>query len=95
VNITVQSSDDQLQIRIKNDIAAGTRTAEANQEVARIKKLIADGGYRSAMRSEGGTGLSKLRKIIGQGPDRNLDFDFDGDDGFYVQIGMPTKEVCL
>jgi hypothetical protein len=47
------------------------------------------------MRSEGGSGLSKLRKIIGQGPGKELAFGFDGDDKFYVQVAMPTKEVWL
>src|ERR1017187_2152935 len=95
VNITVHNLSGQLQLLIVNELNKGARTPDAEAEGARIGRLIADGGYRSAMRSEGGSGLSKLRKIIGQGPGKELAFGFDGDDKFYVQVAMPTKEVWL
>jgi hypothetical protein len=88
VSISCRVVNNRLRIRVTNEVAASARTPENQRKVAQIRELITEGNYVRAVRSEGGTGLIKLRNIIRTNNDpTRLEFDFV-DNQFYVQIDL-------
>lgn len=97
VEIDIADLGDRLRMVTRSEIAAGVCTAESRARLDRIKKTIANGDYQRAVSSEGGTGLIKLRKLIGNGgrATRRLDFGYDGGNRFYVDLDIGKQEVTL
>ena len=95
VEITVSESHDQVRIMVKSEIDVSVDRIEAEAKVAKIKLAISEGSYQRGARSEGGTGLMKLRKIIGQSvkKSRHLDFGFTYDNRFFVELELPYMEI--
>jgi hypothetical protein len=91
VEITATENGDQVRISIKNEIGHVNDIGKARERVAKIKEAISEGAYQRGMRSEGGTGLMKLRKIIGKA--RYLDFGFASDDQFYLEFDLILREI--
>jgi hypothetical protein len=71
--------------------------AESRAKIDRIRGIIASGDYQRAVSSEGGTGLIKLRKLIGTGdkPTRRLDFGYEDDGHFFVDLEIGKREIML
>ncbi len=94
VSIEVRSAGDRLRIVARNEVADGIRNPETVERIEAIERAIAEGDYGSAVRSEGGTGLIKLRKLIGSdaGEARRLRFGFD-DAGFHVELELGLREI--
>ena len=92
VMIEVDRLENRLSILIHSEVAPSARTDNAEGKVARIRQSIVEGDYQRAVRLEGGTGLIKLRRIIGTLP---LDFGFTGEDEFFVkfEVGIFDIEV--
>lgn len=86
---------DRLQIEIHSDVCQPQIQAEHIARVELIHETIrqAQGGYLRAVRSEGGTGLIKLRNILRRGSEpSHLDFGFS-DNSFYVKMEVPLVLV--
>ena len=91
VVISGNESNDQVQITIRSQVGDFVDISEARNRVAKIKDAILGGAYQRGARSEGGTGLMKLRKIIGK--TTHLDFGFTSDTEFYVELEFPYREI--
>jgi hypothetical protein len=97
VTASARVRDNNLEIEIKNELAANAITPERERHVTQIMETIAqgEGGYLRAVRSEGGTGLKKLRNILrrreGSIPGQ-LEFGFDGRN-FVVRFDLPILGV--
>lgn len=95
VEIAVTNESDRLKIIIDNQVAPGVRTDAVEAKVHRIKQSILEGAYKTAVRSEGGTGFIKLRKIIGNTESTQpvLDFGFRDDGRFFVDLEIHVTEI--
>jgi hypothetical protein len=95
VEITASESQDQFRIMVSSEVEVSANIDEAQNRVAKIKQAISEGSYQHGVRSEGGTGLMKLRKIIGQNPKKSnhLDFGFTHDNRFFVELELPYLEI--
>ena len=94
VEITAEQFQDRLRISVTSEIASDVRTPQTLERVGNIHKAIAQGEYHKAVRSEGGTGLIKLRNItrLGKGSANLLDFGFAGD-SFFVRLELVVHET--
>ena len=90
VEIAVKRLENRLSVLIHSEVAPGARTPGAEGKVERIQQLIAAGDYQRAVRLEGGTGLLKLRRIIGTLP---LDFGFTEDAQFFVHFDVNVFDI--
>jgi hypothetical protein len=86
VCVEVNEEGDQLSFTVRNSVCGLKDADRARIEAARQR--ILDGSFRTAVRSEGGTGLPKLAKVIGFGSgDSELEFGMDeGDHNFEVRF---------
>lgn len=93
VEIELVSLENKVKFYVRNNISSSVRTPETEAKVQRIKQFILEGAYQSAVRSEGGSGLFKLRKVIGgeQGRTLLLDFGFSPNDQFFVEFELPSR----
>jgi hypothetical protein len=96
VELEVSWAANRLRIVVRNKVAKGVQTEDQVNRVAKIKQTIAGGEYLNVVSSEGGTGLIKLRKIIGDDPSkpRHLDFGFGDDGRFFVDLELPLREMA-
>jgi len=94
VRISVRDEGDRLRITARNDVSAAARAPETLARIEAIRQAISEGDYRQAVTSEGGTGLIKLRKLIGYEGIRShdLEFGFEGDE-FKVVLEMGKREI--
>lgn len=97
VSIQVSKVNERLRIIVSNAVGPGVRTSASENRVAKIKRIIAEGEYLTVVSSEGGTGLIKLRKIIGDDPKQlsHLDFGFTGDGRFFVDLEIAVRQVTI
>jgi hypothetical protein len=91
VEISAVEHEDQVRISIKSQVGGYGAIEQARRKIAEIKAAISEGAYQRSVRSEGGTGLMKLRKIIGKV--RHLDFGFASDAQFYVEFDLLHREI--
>ena len=86
-----------LQIEVINELAAGVVTSKSETRVNEIRERIAEGRYHRAVSSEGGTGLMKIRNIVGSdsGNAPKVDFGFRGETQFYAQLQLPSTVVDM
>lgn len=94
IEVSAHAVDRTLKINIRNQVSSESRGA-ASDRVKRVRAAIAEGTLQRATRSEGGTGLIKLRNIVRQDEQiaQNLDFGFADDGCFFVKIELPFTEV--
>jgi hypothetical protein len=94
VRISVRDGGDRLRITARNEVIAAARAPETLARIEAIRQAISEGDYRQAVTSEGGTGLIKLRKLIGYEGIRShdLEFGFEGDE-FKVVLEMGKREI--
>jgi len=76
VSVSVSEEDDFLSFVVCNSV--DEPTDEQRERIETARKRILDGSFRTAVRSEGGTGLPKLAKVIGLGKGGGqLEFQLD------------------
>jgi hypothetical protein len=95
VTIHAQMDRDTLEISIENEIAQGVKSADAESRIDRIRKAMDEGASQRATRSEGGTGLIKLRNVFRSamsGPNK-LEFGFTERETFTVRISLPIIAI--
>jgi hypothetical protein len=92
IEIKASQVGNNLAIEFRNNIAPGIRNEETEARVQEIQAKIAEGAYQRAVSSEGGTGLMKIRNIVGADPEvvSALDFGFDGSERFLVRLNLPS-----
>ena len=93
VKVTASLNDGVLALKITNDLAPGVHTPERESHVSQIRDTIAqgEGEYLRAVKSEGGTGLKKLRNLLRResNPQKQPEFGFDGTT-FFVRFEVPV-----
>jgi len=88
ISIAMRIDKGILLTRVENDVVS-VSNEQISERINRAKSVIESGGYRSAVRSEGGTGLPKLAKLINYGQsDLPFDFGYSGANRFYVEFGL-------
>jgi hypothetical protein len=83
-----------LRIEVANEVAPESITQETKTRVDEIKAIIERGAYHRAVRSEGGTGLIKLRNIVPR-DEGGVEFGFTHNNTFNVRIDMPITFLEL
>ena len=90
--VTVKAFSDEhfLHIDVTNDIADNVRGAETEARVEGIRRKIAEGRYHPALSSEGGTGLMKIRNIVGVERETvpQIEFGFYGTNSFRIHLQL-------
>jgi hypothetical protein len=97
VDINITDLGDRLRVCTRSEIDPGIYTIEARAKIERIKSIISTGDYQKAIRSEGGTGLIKLRKLIGsaeKAPAR-LEFGYEDEGHFVVDFELGKREIKI
>lgn len=93
IKIEVIRGIETITLHITNDLEESAASSEAKEKVAEIKKKINGDSYHSAVKSEGGTGLIKLRKLIGS--NQELDFGYNQNKEFFVKFSLSLHEIDL
>jgi hypothetical protein len=95
VIIAAEAPGAALEITIRNEVAHSTRNQSSIERVQRIREAIDKGAFHGAVNTEGGTGLMKIRNIIGKGTSSmsRVEFGFDGAQWFEVRIEIPIKTL--
>ncbi len=88
------SAPSRLRIRVLSDVEEDVDVETIEGKLASIRERIVADDYRSAVTSEGGTGLIKLHRILrGRNRETNmLKFGFDGD-RFLVEFEIVWRET--
>jgi hypothetical protein len=77
-----------VKIRVTNEIAPHAKTPASERRLQRIREQINSGDYRSSVKLEGGTGFLKLKRIVAADNRQTLQFGYNGDREFFVEIKM-------
>lgn len=92
IEITFSEEAEHLSFSVVNSV--NDMTPDHAKSIEEARRKIRDGSFRTAVRSEGGTGLPKLAKVIGVGKGGELDFQYDDESStFAVQFKVPTLEI--
>ncbi|MGQ7242990.1 hypothetical protein ACUN9V_05945 [Salinicola sp. V024] len=79
-----------LQISVVSEASEIMRSADSIAKVEKIRRLIDSDKIYDSVKSEGGTGLIKLKKIIGS--NNSLDFGYVGCNSFKVEFSLSMHE---
>jgi hypothetical protein len=95
IEVSAGADDSFLHIEIRNEVADGVVHVKSESRIQDIQNKIAEGMYHPAVSSEGGTGLMKIRNIVGgvstEGTKLTFGFVDDVDDmRFFVRLQLPT-----
>ena len=82
-----------LEFSVESEVGSSTDVDAGTDRVEAIKFLISSGAYQESLRSEGGTGLIKLKKIIGAS--HHLDFGFETPGKFFVKFSLTLREISI
>lgn len=94
ISINIQRDGlDFVDFSIVNEVCAAQDQQEGLARLEAIKSRISSGEYHEAVNSEGGTGLIKIKKIIGVS--QFLDFGYLDESSFFVKFKLPWKEISL
>jgi hypothetical protein len=85
--------DQLLTIRVENSVAPFVQNAATLEKLARIRTAMSSGDYLLATRTEGGSGLMKLKKIAALHPNHSLDFGFDGAQSFFAEVSLSMRSI--
>ncbi|HEX3987539.1 MAG TPA: hypothetical protein VHX13_13125, partial [Acidobacteriaceae bacterium] len=86
VSVTAKLEGRILLLTVRSAVAVGHVTEAKRERVRQIRDAILAGRSHRGTRTEGGTGLKKLRNILGWqiGPSDPLEFHFDEDENEFV-----------
>jgi len=82
-----------IKLVVENEVDFSVGSGCDVGRVESIKKIIENGSYQNSVKSEGGTGLIKLKKIIG--PGRYMDFGYSDESKFFVEFTLTLREITL
>lgn len=92
--ITVERDSEQaLSFLVENEVSAEADIQLCTERMKAIRSLIESGGYHGSLRTEGGTGLIKLKKIIGA--THLLEFGYVDETRFFVRFNLTLREISL
>jgi hypothetical protein len=91
-----------IRIRVENDIGDSASTTSKKQRVDQIKEDVRKQMFSKSVRKEEGTGFLKVNKILNHDfkflekkVKPSLDFGFEGDSKFYVEITIPYHSTVI
>lgn len=84
---------DSISLVVENEVVPNSTLESSLERIESISDLIKTGAYQNSVRSEGGTGIIKLKKIIG--PSQSLLFGYDTPELFSVKFNIPWREVSI
>jgi len=84
---------DSVVLSVINEVANSENYTASSARVDSIKRAIASGDYHESVNSEGGTGLIKLKKIIGVS--QFLDFGYLDSNSFSVSFKLRLREISI
>ncbi|MCA6116905.1 hypothetical protein J6524_18760 [Bradyrhizobium sp. WSM 1738] len=95
IEIDAKIQDDMILVRVTNNVEANQDIFRITTSVDRARERIASGAYLHAVRSEGGTGLPKLAKLIRrEGTSPHLKFGLSDDRKiFSVEFGVSVTVI--
>lgn len=82
-----------LSFLVENEVGAEADIQLCTERMNVIRALIESGGYHGSLRTEGGTGLIKLKKIIG--PNHLLEFGYVSETKFFVRFNLTLREISI
>lgn len=88
-----RDSQQVLSFLVENEVSAESDMQMFTERMKAIRALIESGGYHGSLRTEGGTGLIKLKKIIGSA--HSLDFGYVDETKFFVRFNLTLREVSI
>ncbi|MBJ2211425.1 MULTISPECIES: hypothetical protein [Pseudomonas] len=88
-----RDTQETLGFLVENEVGTEADVQSCVERMNAIRTLIESGGYHNSVRTEGGTGLIKLKKIIG--PSHNLKFGYLGENKFFVRFDLTLREISL
>lgn len=92
--ITVKRDSQQaLSFLVENEVSAEADMQSCTERMIAIRALIESGGYHGSLRTEGGTGLIKLKKIIGS--NHSLEFGYVSERKFFVEFNLALREILI
>ncbi|WP_242483026.1 hypothetical protein [Pseudomonas sp. TH10] len=92
--ITVERDSKQaLSFLVENEVSAEADMQSCTEKMRAIRDLIESGGYHGSLRTEGGTGLIKLKKIIGS--NHLLEFGYVNETRFFVKFNLTLREISI
>lgn len=92
--VRVRLASSELVIDVESACAPGVNTVAVQNRLEDIRTRIANGGYLATARSEGGSGLCKIAKILRYPSDgARLSFEFASADQFRVSVHIPTRDI--
>jgi hypothetical protein len=84
----VNDANETLTIICESDVGRGVRTPEVEQKLQSIRRRIEEGSFSQALRSEGGSGMMRLANLVRQSSLGRLEFGFEGDTKFVVEVDL-------
>ncbi|MDX6770875.1 MAG: hypothetical protein SF051_15175 [Elusimicrobiota bacterium] len=97
-SIRAQLIGNSLSVRIQNVVAEGVATEAIRKRVAAVADAVHKQPFSTSVRKEGGTGFHKIKKIlhhdfrsIKSDTPPTLDFGFESDTSFFVEIQIPIR----
>jgi hypothetical protein len=92
IHVKASLANDHLNIEVVNELANNVVNPRNKARIEEIRTRILEGTYHRAVSSEGGTGLMKIRNIVGSDSTEvpKMLFGFRGNDEFYIQIQLPS-----
>ncbi len=82
-----------LRVRVENQCSSLQENQQTKQKLDSIRSKIEKGEYKKSIPKEGGTGLLKLRKLVGDGSGKSkLDFGFDAE-MFFVEFSIEAHNI--
>lgn len=88
IDIVENLADEVISFRVLSDIGVGVRCDESEKRLEEIRSDIAAKTYGVKVRSEGGSGLRKLASIVHQSDRGRIDFRFESDEKFILEVDL-------
>jgi hypothetical protein len=92
LNVSIAEGD-VLSVRMESTIGRKACRAEALARVERIRAEIRDGTYIEKIRGEGNSGLIKLAGMAASANKGTIDFGFNGEESFFVDMRCELPSV--
>jgi hypothetical protein len=88
IEVTEYSEKEIISFRVISDIGVGVRSDENERRLEEIRQDIAARTYGTKVKSEGGSGLRKLASIVHQSDRGRIEFDFESDNKFFLEVDI-------
>jgi hypothetical protein len=97
VRIELKDKDEIIVIHVANTVAPSSVTPGSRARLDAIRSAMRHGDYKKAVRTEGGTGLHKVQKIIRHdfGTNGAMRFDYLGSESFVVELELEVRRLIV